>query len=491
MTLINNNLLKRIIDLLRAHPSPSYLAGGWVRDWMLGRAGKDVDFAVAEGAIALARRIANRTGGAFYVLDEEMDAARIVYTDRDFVVDFAGLRGADIDADLRDRDFTVNAMAVDVRDCEQPDPPVLDPCGGRADLAARILRATNEDAFRHDPVRLLRAVRFQIALRLRMDPATESWLRRDASLLTRPSAERIRQELAQIIAAPGVADHLRRLDDLGLLAVILPEMTMLKGITQPPEHHAYDVYEHTLAAVAEVERLTTFPATRLHAEEQPHLVPFAADLEAHFGQALCEKRTRATLLRFAAMLHDAGKPQCRTVKESGKITFHGHQETSAQMAQEILTRLRFSAQETQLVRGIVAGHMRPGFLVKDAETNHAPVSKRAMYHFFRDTGDAAVDILIFALADHLAARGTILPAGDWPQELVFVHTMLEHYFRTPQQVARPPQLVTGRDVMSILHIPAGPQVGQLLETVREAQAEGQVHTREEAIEFLCDQRASG
>ncbi len=483
MTLINNELLKSIIDLLRAHPSPAYLAGGWVRDWMLGRAGKDADFAVAEGAIPLARRIANRTGGAFYVLDDEMDAARIVYPDR-FVVDFAGLRGADIDADLRARDFTVNAMAVDVRDCEQADPPVLDPCGGRQDLAAHILRATHEDAFRHDPVRLLRAVRFQISLSLRVDPATESWLRRDAPLLTRPSAERIRQELALIIAAPGVVDHLRRLDELGLLAVILPEMVALKGVTQPPQHHAYDVYNHTLAAVAEVERLTTFPATRLHADEEPFLGPFAADLAAHFAPAVCENRTRGTLLRFAAMLHDVGKPQCKMVKENGQIGFHGHEEASAEMARDILTRLRFSSQEIQLVTGIVAAHMRPGFLVKDAHDAGMPVSKRAMYRFFRDTGDAAVDVLVFALADHLAAHGTTLPAGDWPDELALVRTLLEHYFRAPQEVARPPRLVTGRDVMSLLGIPAGPEVGRLLEAVREAQAEGQVRTREEALEFV-------
>jgi putative nucleotidyltransferase with HDIG domain len=479
----------RIIDLLRSQPAPCYIAGGYVRDWLLGRAGKDVDFAVAEGAIPVARRIANRTGGAFYVLDDEMDAARIVYPELEFVADFAGLRGAGIDADLRARDFTVNAMAVDVRDCEQADPPVLDPCAGQRDLAMHILRATSENAFRQDPVRLLRAVRFQIALGLQVEPETESWIRRDAPLLARPSAERIRQELALIVAAPGAADHLRRLDELGLLEVILPEMTSLKGVAQPPEHHAYDVYEHTLAAVAEVERLTTFPETRFHPEEEPFLAPFAAELAAHFEPALCECRTRATLLRFAAMLHDVGKPQHGAVTESGRITFHGHQETSAEMARTILTRLRFSAQEIQLVTTVVTAHMRPGFLVKDARSDGAPVSKRAMYRFFRDTGDAAVDVLILALADHLAARGSTLPAGDWLDELAFVQTMLEHYFRAPQQVARPPPLVTGRDVMSVLGIPPGPQVGQLLEAVREAQAEGQLRTRDEALAFLHSQHS--
>jgi putative nucleotidyltransferase with HDIG domain len=482
--LISTDRLQRIVALLRAQPAPCYITGGWVRDWLLGRAAQDVDFAVTQGAITQARRIANATGGAFYVLDEDMDAARIVYRNPEFVADFAGLRGADIHADLSARDFTVNAMALDVRLCDRPDPPVLDPCGGQHDLAAHILRATSENAFRQDPVRLLRAVRLQVALALQVEAETEAWLRRDAPLLAQPSAERIRQELALIVAAPGAAEHLRRLDELGLLAVILPEMVALKGVAQPPEHHAYDVYEHTLAAVAEVERLTTFPQTRLRSEEEPFLGPFAADLEGHFACAICDNRTRATLLRLAAMLHDIGKPQHQTVAESGRITFYGHQETSAEMARAILTRLRFSTQEIQLVSTLVAAHMRPGFLVKDARTDGAPVSKRAMYRFFRDTGDAAVDVLVLALADHLAARGSTLPAGDWLEELAFVRTMLEHYFRTPQQVASPPPLVTGRDVMALLCLSPGPQVGQLLEAVREAQAEGHVRTREQALEFL-------
>ena len=171
------------------------------------------------------------------------------------------------------------------------------------------------------------------------------------------------------------------------------------------------------------------------------------------------------------------------MKESGRISFYGHEGVSAEVARAILGRLRFSAQEIQLVGAVVAGHMRPGFLIKDA-----PVTRRAMYRFFRATGDAAVDVLILSLADHLAARGPTLLADDWRQHLEFTQMMLEHYFRTPQEVASPPQLVTGRDVMSLLGLSPGPQVGQLLEAVREAQAEGQVRTRDEALAFLRTQR---
>lgn len=234
MPLIQDDLLKRILDLLLIAARPCYIAGGYVREWLLGQPGKDVDFVVAGAAIPLARRIANQTGGAFYVLDEETDAARIVYRPpSELIVDLAAMRGPDIIADLQARDFTINAMAVDIRHWGQPQPPILDPCGGQSDLASRILRATSERAFQNDPVRLLRALRFAATLNLNIEPQTEAWIRRNAHLLTRPSAERIRQELALIMAAPGASEHLRRMDALGLLSFVIPELAALKGLLQP------------------------------------------------------------------------------------------------------------------------------------------------------------------------------------------------------------------------------------------------------------------
>jgi len=482
LAFVQNEHLKRIFDLLRSQPLPCYVAGGYVREWLLGQPGKDVDIVVAGAAIPLARCIANRTGGAFYVLDEAMEAARIVYrAPSELTVDLAAMRGGDIIADLQMRDFTVNAMAVDVREYDAPQPRVIDPCGGQADLAARILRATREDAFQQDAVRLLRAVRFVATLGLRIEPQTEAWIRRDAPLIAQPSAERIRQELALIMAAPDAAQHLRKMDELGLLPGILPEVAALKGVAQSTPH-IYDVYEHTLATVAEAERLGTWPNATLFPEEEEFLRPFAHDLAAHFQPVLCEGRTRATLLKFAALCHDLGKPRTRTVEADGRIRNLGHESVGAEMAREMLTRLKFSAKEIRLVSTIVKHHMRPSGLVKQPA-----VTRKAIYHFFRDAGDAGVDVLILALADQLATRGEALRTvhrEHWLRYLRLAHLLLEHYFRKPMEAVAPPTLVTGGDVMSLLGLPPGPEVGRILEEVREAQAEGKVRTREEAEEML-------
>ncbi len=178
LAFVQDKLLKHIFDLLRSQGVPCYIAGGYVREWLLGQPGKDVDIVVAGAAIPLARRIANRTGGAFYVLDQETDAARIIYrTPSELTVDLAAMRGGDIIADLQMRDFTVNAMAVDVREYDSSLPRVIDPCGGQADLMACILRATNEGVFQQDAVRLLRAVRFvaTLGLRIRRNGFARNW----------------------------------------------------------------------------------------------------------------------------------------------------------------------------------------------------------------------------------------------------------------------------------------------------------------------------
>ncbi len=474
-----NDLMGRVIRFVASEVEEAYIAGGRVREVLLGKTEKDVDLVVAADAIALARRLADRTGGAFYVLDEDTDAARIVYPEpSELIVDVARLRGPDLVADLRGRDFTINAMAIDLHHYFEAQPPIVDPCGGQGDLQARLLRATGSDAFRADPVRLLRAVRFVSTLDLDIEPQTESWIRRDAHLITQPSSERIRQELALIMEAQGAADHLRRMDALGLLHHVLPEVAALKGVAQSPPH-IHDVYEHTLHTIVEAERLSAFPDAELGPHEQEFLSPFAAELGAHFGQVVCEQRTRATLFKFAAMLHDVAKPKSHSQDEDGRIRAYGHERLGAEMAEQVLRRLRFSAQEVRLLGTIVTHHMRPGWLLKQP-----PVTNRAVYRFFRDTGDAGIDVVMLALADQLATRGETLTTQHWRDYLGLAHRLLESYFHKPAEAVDPPRLVSGDDVLSLLGMRPGPQVGRLLERVREEQAEGLLRSREEALDFL-------
>jgi tRNA nucleotidyltransferase/poly(A) polymerase len=245
--LSRGDLYHETVHLLRKLGVRAYLVGGAVRDMLQGRELHDLDFAVPEGAIDLARIVSDRLGGAFVLLDEERDAGRVVLRNArrgPVSIDFTRFRGAwpvpgglpraktrgdgGIVEDLGARDFTINAMAFDVGEGEPGQ--VIDPLGGQADLAAGIIRATSPRAIADDPLRALRAVRLAGELGFTLAPATVRLIRESAPLLNRVSAERLRDELCKILAQPSAAGQLRALDSLGLLEPTLPEVAGLRGI---------------------------------------------------------------------------------------------------------------------------------------------------------------------------------------------------------------------------------------------------------------------
>jgi len=243
-------LLRHLWRFFKRQKAAVLLVGGAVRDGLLGRPLYDLDFVVDGDATALAAAVCRAFRGALVPLDPERGIARVVlrHTGRRLHLDFARRQGGDWIDDLRARDFTINAIAVD------PDGRYLDPLGGRKDLASGRLRAASETAFRDDPLRTLRAVRLVAELGVTVEPETAVWIRRDAHLLPRAAPERIRDELVRILNAPDADHHLDMLNDLRLLGQVLPETTATQGIGQSHPHQ-WDVWTHTRMTVAAVERV--------------------------------------------------------------------------------------------------------------------------------------------------------------------------------------------------------------------------------------------
>lgn len=475
-------LVPVVVGFLRSRVSQSYLAGGYVRDRLLGHTARDVDIVVPGGAIQLARELADATGGRFYILDRGTDAARVVYPSlaADCTIDVAAMRAPDIVADLRLRDFTINAMALEVQDALKPLSSVIDPCGGRADLRAQILRVTHRGAFADDPVRLLRAVRFVATLGLSIDVETRQWIAQDAPLLERSSAERVRDELAIIFAAPRTAAHLGLMQELGLLAPLLPEVLAQEG-AEAPAAAVGDAWAKTLARVHEAERLSAWPRPTLAPLENEYLGAFAQQLALHFAEPFPEGRTRRVLVEVAALLLDLGRDPAHSRRVDAHVEAGGKPVPGPRAVEEVLRRWRFSGREVRLVGQMLRHHLRPSWLLRAA-----PVTRRAVYRYFRDCGEVGVDVLLLALADEVAELGSRPPEMRRRSYLDLARRLLEGYFHNPQQEVAPPELVDGRDVMEIVGIPAGPQVGKVLEALREAQASGEVGDREGALRFLRD-----
>jgi len=461
-------LLERIRSLLAQRGVTAYIVGGFVRDLCLGRASQDVDLALGGASpLEVARQVADALGGSYVVLDAPREMARVVLPAMS--VDFTPLRGS-LEEDLAQRDFAIDALAVDLS--RFPQPPLIDPWGGRADIVARRVRVVHPGVFREDPARLLRGVRLAAETGFSLEPATAALIREQAALVTRAAAERLREELCKLLATPRGAASVFLLDDLGLLTHLLPELAEARGVAQPPEHH-WDVFRHSLETVATAEALLE----RCGPPEVIAAVPWSPELAGHFQEEVSSGHRRGMLLKLAALLHDVAKPRKRTQDEGGRIHFYSHAKEGAEMAQAALERLRFSGREARMVSAMVAYHLRPRQMVSQDDQLPTP---RAIYRYFRDTAEVAIDTLYLNLADHWASRGPGLLLEPWQRHTAMVAYVLEQWRQRTAAVA-PPRLITGHDLIRELGLSPGPLVGEVLEVVKEAQAAGQVTTREEAL----------
>lgn len=480
-----------LVSVLKSLPSDQeiYLVGGAVRDALLGRESRDLDFAVPADGIKLARQIADKLNGAFYPLDLERDTGRVVLKREDgdrIILDFATYRGADIEADLRDRDFTINAIAFNLSA-----EALFDPLRGGNDLRAKNIRACSTDSMANDPVRVLRAIRLAAGLGFQIDLETRQQMKQAGVRLRSVSPERLRDELFRILEGPQPGTAIRALEMLGALPYILPELSTLKGVEQPAPH-VHDVWNHTIAVLNSLEEILAALAPDYAAESTGDLLTgllvlrlgrYREQFNAHFASPLNTDRTVRALLFFAALYHDVAKPGCKTTDDEGRIRFWGHEVKGAEMTAARANALHLSNDEIHRLRAITRNHMRLHFHSGRLEGEHTTPSRKAIYRFFRDAGEAGVDLALLALADMRATHGHTLTQETWVAALDTCRIFLENYWEKPTETISPPRLLDGNELMTELDLKPGPRVGEILEAIREEQATGGVLTREEALVF--------
>jgi putative nucleotidyltransferase with HDIG domain len=442
------------------------LVGGAARDGVARRRPPaiDLDVAIDSGALSVGRRLAARAGGAFVALDTERDAARVVVGEHR--LDLARFRAPPLEADLAARDYTVNALAVPVRELlARGRAPIVDPTGGLRDLAARRLRPPHPRVLAEDPLRALRGVRLERALGLRLTPGAVRAIRSVAPALADVSAERVRDELVALLAGADAARAQRRLAALGLLRVVLPEVEPMRRTAQPAPHR-FAVLEHSLRAVAGADRVLARPAA---------LARFGDAIARHAAESLGGGVTRREVLKLAALLHDVSKPETRR-RVAGRVRFFEHDVRGAARARAIGERLRLPARATAVLERLVRHHLRPMHLAAAGA-----VTPRARYRFYRDLGSDTQDLIVLALVDAAAVRGES-PFAVWPRARLLRELLAG--WPAQQSVATAPPLLRGEDVMRRFALGPGPEVGRLLRRAREAQDLGLVATAQEALAFL-------
>jgi tRNA nucleotidyltransferase/poly(A) polymerase len=535
-----------LLAAFRQDHAQVYLVGGAVRDLLLGRqlSRNDLDIVVEHDALSAARRVADRLGWAYYPMDEARDVARLVFaagSSNALVCDVAAMRGGSIQQDLLCRDFTINAMALAFSRSSAPE--LIDVSGGQADLQRGVVRRVSALGLAEDAIRILRAVRLANQLAFVLDSATRTQMQRLAHTLRLVSPERVRDELWKMLGSDNPAEAVQQMQELGVLVEVLPEVAATAGVAQSYPHYQ-DVFEHTLAAVRHVVALRRwilddFAAGSLAITALASaLGSWRFRLRRHLEKNIAAGHSRAEWLVWHALFHDIGKPGTRTSElapddksagtpraapeertesheaehetssssllrasagaargareillgavpaQAGRIRFIGHETAGAQLAVTRLTELRFSRSEIDLAAAVVAAHMRPHIL--HASFGEGPISRRATYRFFRDTGagqadhSAGVDVLLVALADYQAIYPTSPPPA-WSSYLTHASELLAYAYAGPGDDPLPRPLIDGHELMRLFHLRPGRQVGELLEYLREAQAAGEVSTTAEAL----------
>lgn len=465
----SKDVFKSILAFSRARRVPLYLVGGILRDSVIGRKkdNPDIDFCLKGNAVSFARSLARRLRCGFAVLDRIHGCGRVVKKIKGtcYTFDFTDFRAPSIEGDLLHRDFTINSMALPFENIFQAGGPIeklfIDPYGGMRDIRARAVRLVNPKGFLEDPLRVLRAFSLAALFGFSIEKRTLALIKPAQKKITAVSFERIRDEMFKLFSSGRAHASLAQMEKYRIIDSLFPEIKPMRSLRQGPYHHL-DVWKHTLETLKHLELI-------LRGVSQKD-----ARMKEYLFEEISYGRRRYELMKLAALLHDVGKPKTLRV-EKGKISFHGHERVGSYMAEEAAKRLKLSNDEIRCLKQIIFAHLRPGFL-----SDSQPVTKKAQYRFFRDTGAHAVSVLLLSLADQRATKGRLATPESRLRQERLVRTFIKAYF-TAAQEKKPPRLVNGHDLMKRFKLEPSIVIGKLLRSLDELQAIGKIKTKEEAL----------
>ena len=470
-SLKDENILNPIYNFAKIKKVKLYLVGGALRDLILTRnkENPDFDFCLKSGALKFAAKLAKELRCACVVLDEEHAACRLVkkINGKMHTFDFSDFRAATLEKDLLHRDFTINSMALGLGDVfghQDLDAFIIDPYSGRADIKAKIIKASGPGSFKEDPLRILRAFSFSCALGFSIDKETLRLAKKEKNRISAVSGERIREELFKILDSSTAYTCLVSLDKLKILEIIFPEIKPMRRIGQGPYHHL-DVWQHTLETLSQFELIIKGAKKTLLIDD-------------YLQEEVAGLRRRSSLLKLACILHDIGKPKALR-REKGKIIFHGHERIGLGLTRIISRRLKLSNDEGRVLEKVVLWHLRPGYLA-----NNPHPTARAIFRYFRDTGNDALAVLLLSLADQRATKGPQTTAFSRLRHEKTVKSLIRKLLKQKDET-KLVRLLNGNDLMDKFKLPASPLIGKLLMELEEAQAIGKIKNRKEAWQLAA------
>ena len=466
-------------DFILKDINEGWLVGGSVRDFFMGKNVADRDITIKD-AEDFAKKTAERLDAVFITLDSENKIYRVVLKDKINYLDISELQGESIEEDLKRRDFTINAIAYDLKNDK-----LIDVTGGLEDLKNGVLRHIKEENFEDDPLRILRAYRFYALTGFQMTKELEASLKKYLPLALKPAKERINYEIMKLLGGKYADEALLKMDEAGLLEKIFPCIIDMKKVP-PNTHHHLDLFHHTVETVRQIEIIyeNSNDAVKTHLDS------------VDFGGF-----PRLNHLKLAGFLHDIGKfstwtlengkcdkseclynkPECADCK--ARHRFIKHDDTGSKMVIPFLKDLKFSKKQIEYISCMIKNHICPSSVISAPDLND-----KVLMRYIRKMEDNVIDNIVLAKADRLSARGVDVTEEMINNNLNGLEKLLSFYLEKKDTLKPLPKLLDGNEIMNLLNINQSPMLGKIIKNLHEAQLNGDITTREDAVKFVKAQK---
>ena len=451
----NDNILSLIT---KNFDNEVYLVGGTIRDFCLGKESFDRDIIVIDkDAKDFALALKDLFNATFVPLDEINKIYRLVLPDKINYIDITNPVGGKIETDLKRRDLTINAIAVNLKNCE-----IVDLFDGLKDIDNKILRHIDKKNFSEDPLRLLRVFRFQALLGFEILTETYNVMQNYVSLIRKPAIERINYEIMKLFSGKYADIALENMDKAGILEEIFPFVRELKQVP-PNSHHHLDLFHHSLETVKQVQNL--YDDASLEVKEHLDKVNFGG-------------MSRLAHLKLAGFMHDIGKFSTWTI-EQGRHRFIKHDDIGAKIAGKMLKEMHFSNKQISYLTKMIKYHIYPSQVMCAPE-----ITDKILMRYIRKMGEDSIDGICLAKADRLSARGVEITDEIVEKNINSLNYLLQFFLDNKKCLEPLPKLLSGNEIMEILQIQPSKRLGKIVKVLNEAQLSGDVVTKEDAIKFI-------
>lgn len=464
---MNSKIVERInedeiIKLIKKHSEGKrvLLVGGVIRDFCLGKKNFDKDLIVIDyDAENFSQELAEKLDATFIILDDENKIYRLVLKDKINFIDITAPIENSIEKDLNRRDLRMNAIAFDLQDNK-----FIDIVGGFDDLKNERINIISEKNLTDDPLRLLRIFRFQAITGFDTDENLLKIVDKYAELINNSAKERISYELMKLFSGEYTVKALENLEKTELLTEILPIFSDVKKVPENSHHHLC-LMNHSIETVRQIENF--YKISKKQIREHLDKVDFGGF-------------SRLTYLKFSGFMHDIGKFKCWTIEEeTGRHRFVKHEEIGSKLASSILKKLKFSKKQIEYISAMIKYHIYPSHVIYSEA-----LTEKTKMRYVRKMGDNVIDNIFLAMSDRLSARGKAITDEMVKKNLNGLNELLSFYLSVKENLKPLPKLLCGEEIMKITDITPSKELGNIINALKEAQFNGDILTKEQAIEFV-------